>query len=85
MQFSIGETMIKLQITAFIAVFFMTASMMILPVPTETEQLQMQREYAAKQMQQKEQLADLEVKRIADAYTRMSDAERLRGDAEALY
>jgi hypothetical protein len=76
---------IKLQITAFFAVFFMTASMMILPVPTETEQLQMQREYVAKQMQQKERLADLEVKRIADAYARMSDAERLRGDAEALY
>lgn len=75
--------MIKLQITAFIAVFFMTASLMIAPLPTEQEQLRKRQEYAAKALRLKEEQADLEVKRIADAYARMSDEERLRGDAEA--
>ncbi|MCO6514690.1 MAG: hypothetical protein J6589_09540 [Snodgrassella sp.] len=75
--------MIKLQITAFIAVFFMTVSMMILPVQTEQELQRERQDYAAKLLKLKEEQADLEVKRIADAYARMSDEERLRGDAEA--
>lgn len=77
--------MIKLQITAFIAVFFMTASMMILPVQTEQELQRERQDYAARLLKLKEEQADLEVKRIADAYARMSDEERLRGDAEVLY
>ncbi|PIT23603.1 hypothetical protein [Snodgrassella communis] len=77
--------MIKLQITAFIAVFFMAASMMILPVQTEQELQHERQDYAARLLKLKEEQADLEVKRIADAYARMSDEERLRGDAEVLY
>jgi hypothetical protein len=72
--------MIKLQITAFIAVFFMAASLAIVPDPTPHERF----DYSKVLMEMKQREADLEVKRIADAYARMSDDERLRGDAEVL-
>ena len=74
--------MIKNSITAFIAVFFMSASLSVSPALSDKEQLEMQRSYTTRQMQQKEYQADLEVKRIADAYARMSDSERMKGDAE---
>nr|WP_279040608.1 hypothetical protein [Snodgrassella alvi] len=74
--------MIKNSITAFIAVFLMSASLSVSPALSDKEQLDMQRSYTARQMQQKEHQADLEVKRLADAYARMSDSERMKGDAE---
>lgn len=74
--------MIKNSITAFIAVFLMSASLSVSPALSDKEQLEMQRSYTAIQMEQKEYQADLEVKRIADAYARMNDSERMKGDAE---
>ena len=74
--------MIKNSITAFIAVFLMSASLSVSPALSDKEQLEMQHNYTARQMQQKEYQADLEVKRIADAYAWMSDSERMKGDAE---
>ena len=74
--------MIKNSITAFIAVFLMSASLSVSPALSDKEQLEMQRSYTARQMQQKECQADLEVKQLADAYARMSDSERMKGDAE---
>lgn len=75
--------MIKVQITAFIAVFFMAAFLTVSPALTLQEQEQMQSDYSARLKQEKELQADLKVKRMADAYARMSDKERTRGDAEA--
>lgn len=74
--------MIKNSITAFIAVFLMSASLSVSPALSDKEQLEMQHNYTVRQMQQKEYQADLEVKRLADAYARMSDSERMKGDAE---
>ncbi|NUF08030.1 hypothetical protein [Snodgrassella sp. ESL0324] len=74
--------MIKNSITAFIAVFLMSASLSVSPALSDKEQLEMRRSYTARQMQQKEYQADLEVKRLADTYARMSDSERMKGDAE---
>ena len=74
--------MIKNSTTAFIAVFLMSASLSVSPALSDKEQLEMQRSYTARQMQQKEYQVDLEVKRLADAYARMSDSERMKGDAE---
>ena len=74
--------MIKNSITAFIAVFLMSASLSVSPTLSDKEQLEMQRSYTARQMQQKEYQADMEVKRLADAYARMNDSERMKGDAE---
>ena len=59
--------MIKNSITAFIAVFLMSASLSVSPALSNKEQLEMQRSYTARQMQQKAYQADLEVKRLADA------------------
>ena len=73
---------IKNSITAFIAVFLMSASLSVSPALSDKELLEMQRSYTTRQMQQKEYQADLEVKRLADAYARMSDSERMKGDAE---
>ncbi|NUF79319.1 hypothetical protein GY065_10440 [Snodgrassella sp. ESL0323] len=74
--------MIKNSITAFIAVFLMSASLSVSPALSDKEQLEMQRSYTTRQMQQKEYQADMEVKRLADAYARMNDSERMKGDAE---
>ena len=74
--------MIKNSITAFIAVFLMSASLSVSPALSDKEELEIQRSYTTRQMQQKEYQADLEVKRLADAYARMSDSERMKGDAE---
>ena len=74
--------MIKNSITAFIAVFLMSAALSVSPALSDKEQLEIQRSYTARQMQQKEYQTDLEVKRLADAYARMSDSERMKGDAE---
>ena len=74
--------MIKNSITAFIAVFLMSASLSVSPALSDKEQLEMQRSYTARQMQQREYQADMEVKRLADTYARMSDSERMKGDAE---
>ncbi|MGE9659238.1 hypothetical protein ACQP6C_12195 [Snodgrassella alvi] len=74
--------MIKNSITAFIAVFLMSASLSVSPALSDKEQLEIQRSYTARQMQQKEYQADMEVKRLADAYARMNDSERMKGDAE---
>ena len=76
--------MIKVQITAFIAVFFMAAFLTVSPALTLQEQEQMQSDYSARLKQEKELQADLKVKRMADAYAQMSDEERLHGDAEVL-
>ncbi|MCX8749039.1 hypothetical protein J3U75_06540 [Snodgrassella sp. B3088] len=76
--------MIKVQITAFIAVFFMATFLTVSPALTLQEQEQMQSDYTARLKQEKELQADLKVKRMADAYARMSDEERLHGDAEVL-
>ena len=76
--------MIKVQITAFIAVFFMAAFLTVSPALTLQEQEQMQSDYTARLKQEKELQADLKVKRMADAYAQMSDEERLHGDAEVL-
>lgn len=77
--------MIKLKITAFIAVFFFMATFLtVSPALTLQEQEQMQSDYTAWLKQEKELQADLKVKRMADAYARMSDEERLHGDAEVL-
>ncbi|WP_267391132.1 hypothetical protein [Snodgrassella sp. B3088] len=59
---------------------FLTVS----PALTLQEQEQMQSDYTARLKQEKELQADLKVKRMADAYARMSDEERLHGDAEVL-
>lgn len=75
--------MIKVQITAFIAVFFMATFLTVSPALTLQEQEQMQSDYTARLKQEKELQADLKVKRMADAYAQMSDKERIRGDAEA--
>ena len=75
--------MIKLKITAFIAVFFMATFLTVSPALTLQEQEQMQSDYTARLKQEKELQADLNVKRMADAYAQMSDKERIRGDAEA--
>lgn len=75
--------MIKVQITAFIAVFFMATFLTVSPALTLQEQEQMQSDYSARLKQEKELQADLKVKRMADAYAQMSDKERIRGDAEA--
>lgn len=75
--------MIKLKITAFIAVFFMATFLTVSPALTLQEQEQMQSDYSARLKQEKELQADLKVKRMADAYAQMSDKERTRGDAEA--
>ena len=69
--------MIKNSITAFIAVFLMSASLSVSPALSDKEQLEMQRSYTARQMQQKEYQADIGVKRISDAYAWMSDIERI--------
>ncbi|PIT61540.1 hypothetical protein BHC47_06760 [Snodgrassella alvi] len=74
--------MIKNSITAFIAVFLMSAALSVSPALSDKEQFEMQRNYTTRQMQQKAYQADLEVKRLADAYARMSDSERMKGDAE---
>lgn len=76
--------MIKLKITAFIAVFFMATFLTVSPALTLQEQEQMQSDYTARLKQEKELQADLKVKRMADAYARMSDEERLHGDVEVL-
>ena len=60
----------------------MSAALSVSPALSDKEQLDMQRSYTARQMQQKEYQADLEVKRLADAYARMGDSERMKGDAE---
>ena len=69
--------MIKNSITAFIAVFLMSAALSVSPALSDKELLEMQRSYTARQMQQKEYQADLEVKRLADAYAWMSDVKRI--------
>ena len=69
--------MIKNSITAFIAVFLMSASLSVSPALSDKEQLEMQRSYTARQMQQKEYQADIGVKRISDVYAWMSDIERI--------
>ena len=74
--------MIKNSITAFIAVFLMSAALSVSPALSDKEQFEMQCNYTTRQMQQKAYQADLEVKRLADAYARMSDSERMKGDAE---
>ena len=69
--------MIKNSITAFIAVFLMSAALSVSPALSDKEQLEMQRSYTTRQMQQKEYQADIGVKRISDAYAWMSDIEHI--------
>lgn len=72
--------MTKLNITAFLAVFLMTISLAYSPPPTPQEEF----DYSKAIILMKQQEANLEVKRIADMYAKMSDEERLRGDAEVI-
>lgn len=74
-----GEiNMLKESILAFIIIFFMTMSLCLSTNPTPNPH-----DYEKELMRIKEQQADMEVKRLADAYAHMSDSERTKGDAEA--
>ena len=70
--------MLKESILAFIIIFFMTMSLCLSTNPTPNPH-----DYEKELMRIKEQQADMEVKRLADAYAHMSDSERTKGDAEA--
>lgn len=69
--------MLKESILAFIVIFFMTMSLCLSPNPTPNPH-----DYEKELMRLKEQQANEEVKKVADAYARMNDSERVKGDAE---
>ena len=73
-----GEiNMLKESILAFIAIFGMTMSLCLSTNPTPNPH-----DYEKELMRLKEQQANEQVKKVADAYARMSDSERMKGDAE---
>lgn len=69
----------RLNIMAGIVTLLMYCSLIYSPPPTAQDEIN----YAEKIKALKEREADFEVKKIADAYAKMSDIERVRGDAEA--
>lgn len=69
--------MLKESILAFIAIFCMTMSLFL-----STNLTPNPHDYEKNLMRLKEQQANEEVKKVADAYARMSDSERMKGDAE---
>ena len=66
---------------AAIVTILMYCSLIYSPPPLPKKEI----DYAELIRLQKEREADYEVKRIADAYAKMSDIERMRGDAELIY
>lgn len=72
--------MINPHITAAIAVFFMSICLAYSPNPTAQEE----QNYVNKIMLMEQEKADLKVKELAEIYDKMSDEERLKGDAEII-
>lgn len=66
---------------AGIVTILMYCSLIYSPPPTVQDEIN----YAEKIKALKEREADFEVKKVADAYAKMSDLERMRGDAELIY
>lgn len=66
---------------AAIVTMLMYCSLIYSPPPLPQDEIN----YAEKIKALKEREADFEVKKIADAYAKMSDRERVRGDAELIY
>ena len=73
--------MLRLNISALIVSVLMFCSLAYSPPPLPKEEV----DYAELIRLQKEREADFEVKKIVDAYAKMSDRERMRGDAELIY
>ena len=71
----------RLNIMAGIVYALTFCSLIYSPPPLPKKEV----DYAELIRLQKEREADFEVKRIADAYAKMSDRERMRGDAELIY
>lgn len=71
--------MLRLNISALIVSVLMFYSLAYSSPPLPKKEI----DYAELIRLQKEREADFEVKKIADAYAKMSDRERVRGDAEA--
>ena len=69
----------RLNIMAGLVTVLMYCSLAYSPPPLPQKEI----DYAEKIKALKERDADFEVKKIADAYAKMSDRERMRGDAEA--
>lgn len=76
-----GKLMNRLNIMAGLVTVLMYCSLAYSPPPLPKKEI----DYAELIRLQKEREADFEVKRIADAYAKMSDRERMRGDAELIY
>ncbi len=71
----------RLNIMATIVTMLMYCSLIYSPPPPPQDEIN----YAEKIKALKEREADFEVKKIADAYAKMTDIERMRGDAELIY
>lgn len=71
----------RLNIMAAIVTLLMYCSLIYSPPPLPKKEI----DYAELIRLQKEREADFELKKIADAYAKMSDLERVRGDAELIY
>lgn len=72
--------MINPHITAAIAVFFMSICLAYSPNPTPQEK----QNYVNKIMLIEQEKAALKVKELVEIYDKMSDEERLKGDAEII-
>lgn len=72
--------MLRLNISALIVSVLMFCSLAYSPPPLPKKEV----DYAELIRLQKEREADFEVKKIVDAYAKMSDRERMRGDAEIM-
>lgn len=75
-----GKLMNRLNIMAGIVYALTFCALIYSPPPPPQDEIN----YVSKVMAVKEREADYEVKRIADAYAKMSDRERMRGDAEIM-
>lgn len=71
----------RLNIMAGIVTLLMYGSLIYSPPPLPKKEI----DYSELIRLQKEREADFEVKKIADAYAKMPDRERMRGDAELIY
>ena len=72
--------MINPHITAAIVIFFMSICLAYSPNPTPQEK----QNYVNKIMLMEQEKAALKVKELVEIYDKMSDEERLRGDAEII-
>lgn len=76
-----AEIMNRLNIMAGMVTVLMYCSLIYSPPPLPKKEI----DYAELIKLQKEREADYEVKKVADAYAKMTDIERMRGDAELIY